>query len=121
MTSRSRRTGAPLSQQEFFILCVLADSHKHGYAVGKQVEELTEGTIVFSAATLYQNLNQLERAGLVSLDEDLFSLEGGAVVAPGKARKTYTITPSGAAALEAQLRLYQRAANLVRRRHSCTT
>jgi DNA-binding PadR family transcriptional regulator len=106
MSTKSRKSGAPLSQQEFFILASLSEAPKHGYAIARQVKELSEGKVDFSAATLYQNLKKLEEAGLIAL-------VGDREVSPGKVRKVYKANASGVLALEAQMRLFRRAASIV--------
>jgi len=98
----SRRTGFPLSQQEFLILASLAAGPKHGYAIAKDVLELTDGKVKFSAATLYENLSEL-------LDKGFIERAGDKEVEPGERRKTYRITAEGATVLNEQLGILQKA------------
>jgi DNA-binding PadR family transcriptional regulator len=103
---RTRNSGAPLSQPEFVILSSLFESSKHGYAISKHVKEITNGGVSLSAATLYENLNKLLEAGYVRRDEET-------EVAPGKRRKTYSITAPGIRELKKHLAIFQSAARLI--------
>lgn len=43
----------PLSEATFLILLSLMDSPRHGYAILKEVEKLSDGRVVLSTGTLY--------------------------------------------------------------------
>jgi DNA-binding PadR family transcriptional regulator len=106
LKGKPRNSGARLSQVEFFILSSLFESSKHGYAISKQVKEITNGRVSLRAATLYENLNKLLEAGYVQRDEER-------EVAAGKRRKTYSITAPGISVLNEQLAIFQSAARLI--------
>ena len=83
-----------VSQQAFLILLSLAAGRKHGYAILKDVEAMSGGTLVMSTSTLYGALGRLERDGLVGhvpVEQE---------VAPGLPRKVYELTPGGLALLQ---------------------
>ncbi len=90
-------TDLPLTETAFFILLSLATSDKHGYAIAKDVEMLSDGRVVLSTSTLYTALKRLladgwiERAG-----EDPEPDESG------RPRKTYVLTSLGRRILEAE-------------------
>ena len=49
----------PLTGAEFQVLVSLADSEKHGYAIGKEVARRTDGRVTLRAATLYTVIKRL--------------------------------------------------------------
>jgi DNA-binding PadR family transcriptional regulator len=55
----------PLSPRVFQILMSLADVPRHGYAVIRDVEERTGGTIRLTASTLYDALARLDQQGWI--------------------------------------------------------
>ena len=88
---------APLSEASFFILLSLASGPKHGYAVLKDAEVLSEGRITLSVSTLYTSLGRLQEQGLIERldveDEE---------PTPGLPRKVYRLSRQGRVALEAE-------------------
>ncbi len=98
-----------VSQQVFLILLSLAAGRKHGYAILKDVEALSEGTLVKSTSTLYGALGRLEREGVVGhvpIEQE---------VAPGLPRKVYELTPAGLALLQDEAARLRRMAALANR------
>jgi DNA-binding PadR family transcriptional regulator len=91
----------PLRQPTFLILLSLAQAQKHGYAILKDVEELSRGTLRLSTGTLYEALARL-------LDQDLIERlcddQPGSDAAghPGKPRKAYLLTQRGRRLLESE-------------------
>jgi DNA-binding PadR family transcriptional regulator len=55
----------PLTPPAFHVLVALADGDKHGYAIMKEVSELTEGSVELSAGTLYGIVKRLLADGLI--------------------------------------------------------
>ncbi len=55
----------PLREPTLFILLTLSKERKHGYAILKDVEALSEGRIVLSTGTLYGALARLLEQGLI--------------------------------------------------------
>ncbi len=76
--------------------------------MAKDVAELTDGKVEFSAATLYENLSRMLDSGLVERYKDV-------EVEPGERRKTYRITGEGAKVLSEYVKLVGRVANRVPR------
>jgi DNA-binding PadR family transcriptional regulator len=94
---------SPLSEQAFFILLSLAPGRKHGYAILKDVEELSGGAIVLSTSTLYGALSRMREQELivrVSIDE-------AANPRPGLPRKFYELSDTGRRLLEAETQRLQ--------------
>ncbi|WNS44557.1 PadR family transcriptional regulator [Paenibacillus sp. MMS20-IR301] len=80
-----------LSDSAYYILLALL-TPKHGYAIMKYIEELTEGEVKMGPATLYTLIKKLQKAGSILLNED-----------EDDRRKTYQITASGTALVEAEI------------------
>src|SRR5512145_2650258 len=61
---------SPLTEATFFILLSLSPAPKHGYAIMKEVKELSGGRIVFSTGTLYGALRRLLEQGWIKRTTD---------------------------------------------------
>ena len=109
MRNRSRPSIESISEPVFFILLSLAGGRKHGYAILKDIERLSQSAVLLSTSTLYGALGRLEEQGIV--ERVPASLEP----APGLPRKVYALTPQGLALLQAETLRYQRLADLARR------
>src|SRR5215217_5668706 len=55
----------PLTPAMFYVLVALADGQTHGYAILKDVEQLTSGSVRLSTGTLYGIIKRLLCEGLV--------------------------------------------------------
>lgn len=55
----------PLTPAMFYVLVALADGASHGYAMLKEVEQLTAGEVRLSTGTLYGIIKRLLSDGLV--------------------------------------------------------
>ena len=53
----------------FHVLVALADGQTHGYAIMKDVEQLTNGSVRLSTGTLYGIIKRLLADGLITHDE----------------------------------------------------
>jgi DNA-binding PadR family transcriptional regulator len=87
----------PLREPTFFILLSLANSQKHGYAILKDVEQLSNSRIVLSNGTLYGALTRLLDQGLIeriSVDEPPES---------ERPRKAYCLSQAGRDVLNAEI------------------
>lgn len=97
----------PLREPTFFILLSLADGNKHGYAILKDVETLSNGRVRLSTSTLYEALARLLDQGLVAR----VTAAGNGDAAdshPGRPRKLYQLTLNGEGVLDAELARLQR-------------
>jgi len=76
------------------VLGILAEGESYGYAIIKQVKELSDGRIEWTDGLLYPLLHRLERLGYV---ESTWRASAGE-----RRRKYYRITDRGKAELAAQ-------------------
>jgi DNA-binding PadR family transcriptional regulator len=56
----------PLTTAVFHILLALADGEKHGYAIMREVETSTNGSVSMGPGTLYGAIKRLLKGGLIS-------------------------------------------------------
>lgn len=56
----------PLTTAVFHILLALADSEKHGYAIMREVEKTTGGSMTMGPGTLYGAIKRLLKTGLIA-------------------------------------------------------
>src|SRR5258708_22681764 len=85
--------GTPMDQEgkkgsaELLILSLLEDHPRHGYDIGKLIEQRSGGTLSFHIASLYPLLYRLENRGLIV---------GRWVEKPNQRRRRYyRLTPQG--------------------------
>ena len=109
MNSRGHSSVEPISEPVFYILLSLNAGRKHGYAILKDVERLSQAALLLSTSTLYGALGRLEEQGHVE------RVPAGGDPAPGLPRKVYAITPKGRDLLNAEAVRVQRLAELARR------
>jgi DNA-binding PadR family transcriptional regulator len=55
----------PLTPALFHVVLSLADGEKHGYAILKEVEQRTSGSVVLSTGTLYGIIKRLLADGMI--------------------------------------------------------
>ena len=79
---------------ELLILSLVESRARHGYEIGKLIEQRSDGAITFSAAALYPLLYRLEKRGW---------LQGRWIERPGeRRRRCYRLTPAGRRVLAEQ-------------------
>src|SRR5918998_687723 len=88
------------------VLGILADGESYGYAILKQVDELSGGELEWTDGLLYPLLHRLERQGLV---ESAWESSPG-----GRRRKYYRITNQGRAELAEQRRQWSAVVDALR-------
>jgi DNA-binding PadR family transcriptional regulator len=86
----------PLTEATFFILLSLSPGPKHGYAIMKDVQALSDSRVMLSTGTLYGALKRLLEQGWVKRVNDPES-NGTA-----RERKAYTLTKEGRRVLIAE-------------------
>ena len=109
--SRSKEfESLPLRQPTFFILLSLVPGKKHGYAILKDIEEVSRGKVRLSTGTLYEALARLLEQGLIErIDETASNGEepDASQNHPGRPRKSYRLTRLGRRVLEAETKRLQ--------------
>lgn len=94
-----------MTEQALFILASLAQGELHGYAIARDVEQLSDGGVALTAGTLYGALNRLTDQGLIEPTEER--------EVQGRRRRYYRLTAPGHTALTTEVeRLRTTAANL---------
>ena len=90
----------PLREPTFYILLSLSEGQKHGYAILKDVTEISGGKVSLGTGTLYEALARL-------LDQALIERVDAAAADttnshPGRPRKAYRLTPRGGQVVRAE-------------------
>jgi DNA-binding PadR family transcriptional regulator len=65
MVDRDPNAFLPLTPALFHVLLSLADAQKHGYAILKEVEQRTGGSVCLSTGTLYGIIKRLLADGMI--------------------------------------------------------
>jgi DNA-binding PadR family transcriptional regulator len=95
-------TQLPLREPTFYILLSLAPGAKHGYAILKEVETMSEGRITLSTGTLYGAIKRL-------LDDDWIKRVNDPLPNyTDRARKAYALTEKGRRALMGEVERLQK-------------
>lgn len=87
----------PLTEATYFILLSLAPGPNHGYAIMKDVQQLSHDRVVLSTGTLYGALKRLLDAGWIS------RAGNESVPENGRDRKSYRLTELGDVVLQSEL------------------
>lgn len=103
------RDNLPLSEAVFFILLSLLPGPKHGYAIMKDVEILSDSRVNLSTGTLYGALKRLLEGGWVRRVDD-------GEDETGRERKAYALTQLGRGILEAETARMQELVAITQRR-----
>jgi DNA-binding PadR family transcriptional regulator len=97
MMNADLRSQLPLTETTLLILLSLAPGPNHGYAIMKDVTDLSEGRVKLSTGTLYGAL-----ARLLELDW-IERVERADADETGRPRKDYILTESGQRVLNMEL------------------
>jgi DNA-binding PadR family transcriptional regulator len=87
----------PITETTYFILLSLAPGPIHGYAIMKDVQQLSQGRVLLSTGTLYGALKRLLELGWIERVDDPGAGENG------RERKAYRLTQIGQAALDSEI------------------
>jgi PadR family transcriptional regulator, regulatory protein PadR len=99
------RKNVPMREPTYFVLASLIDGPLHGYAIIKRTGELSAGRVRLATGTLYTALDRLTAEGHVT--------QVGEEVVNGRTRRSYALTPTGTAALQAEAQRMAAAARVV--------
>ena len=99
----------PLREPTLFILLTLSKGRKHGYAILKDVEALSEGRVTLSTGTLYGALARLLEQGVIRKStDDSGGDSSGSKSKSGSAdirvRKYYELTQFGRRVLAVEIK-----------------
>ena len=94
-----------MREPTYFILAALQDEPLHGYAIITRAGELSQGRVRLATGTLYAALERLTGEGYVR--------SGREEIVNGRARRYYTLTTDGRAALRAEAAAMAAAARIV--------
>jgi PadR family transcriptional regulator PadR len=94
-----------MREPTYYVLASLLDGPLHGYAIIKRTRELSGDRVRLATGTLYTALDRLAAEGYVRLASE--------EVVNGRARRSYGLTDSGAAALRAEAVRMAEAAQIV--------
>lgn len=97
----------PLSEAVTLILLSLADQPRHGYAMLKDIEALSDGRVVMSTGTLYTAIRRLLDEGWIDRYEEAEA---------SRERIAYRLTPEGKRRLQAEASRMKRLAQLTGQR-----
>lgn len=109
-TSQSPHVDLPLTEPTLFILLSLAPGPRHGYAIMKDVQALSESRVVLSTGTLYGALKRLLEQGWISRIDDPAAND------TARERKAYTLTEQGRRTLGVELARLQKLVKVARLR-----
>src|SRR5262249_10311997 len=108
MTKRHPESLLPLTPAMFHVLVALADGEIHGYAIMKDVEELTGGAVRLSTGTLYGIIKRLLSDGLIR--------ESSAPSQDDERRRPYALTAFGRDVARAEAARLEHTLALARRK-----
>ena len=89
----------PLTPAVFHILLALADGANHGYAIMREVDDLTAGRMRLGPGTLYRSIQRMLLDGLI-----VELTEQTGVEVEDERRRRYQLTPLGEAVARAEAR-----------------
>jgi DNA-binding PadR family transcriptional regulator len=84
-----------MREPTFWILTALAEGRRHGYALLRETDVLSEGRIKLKIPTLYAALDRLTKDGSVLVD--------GEEIVDGRARRYFRLSSEGAKRLELEV------------------
>ena len=96
----------PLTETTFFIILSLAPGPKHGYAIMKEVEALSDGRVQLSTGTLYGALKRMLEGDWIERVENTEPDNSS------RGRKAYRLTKLGRRILEAEMARLRQLVNL---------
>jgi DNA-binding PadR family transcriptional regulator len=91
----------PLTEATYFIMLSLSHEPRHGYAIMKDVQTLSEDRVILSTGTLYGVLKRLLKQGWIERVEEEPDKNG--VEDSGRIRKAYALTSLGRRVLETEI------------------
>ena len=109
MTNRNPLDLLPLPVAQLHILLALSTGDKHGYAIMREVEVLTEGAVTMGPGTLYGTVKKMLKAELVEESAERPDPE-----MDDQRRRYYRITGLGRHVLDAEISRMEQLARIAR-------
>ena len=111
MPNQDPQSQLPLSPAVLHILLAVADEAqgKHGYAIAREIEEVSEGHVRMGAGTLYGSIQRM-------LDASLIEERRSRTTDEGERRRYYKITAFGRRVLSLELRRLSEVVAIARRK-----
>ena len=100
----------PLHEPTFLILLSLSTGPRHGYAILKEAESLSEGRVKMSTGTLYGAIERLLEQGWIRRVDDPLPNE------TNRERKAYELTELGHKVLSAEIARLQKLVSIAQSR-----
>ena len=88
----------PLPTAQLNVMLALTTGDKHGYAIMREVEDFTEGTVTMGPGTLYGAIKQMLKVGLIKESDERPDPE-----LDDERRRYYRLTGLGERVLKAEL------------------
>ena len=114
--SRDPRSLLPLTPLAFHVMLALADEHRHGYGIIREVESRTDGLIRLRSGTLYTLLQRLLTEELIVESKDRPEPEDD-----DERRRYYAVTGLGRRVLAAETRRLEAAISEAKRKNVLRT
>ena len=113
MTNRSPSELLPLPVAQLHILLALATGDKHGYAIMREVEVLTQGEVTMGPGTLYGAVKKMLKAGMIEESDERPDPE-----LDDERRRYYRLTGLGGRVLDAEVSRMEQIARTARARQA---
>jgi DNA-binding PadR family transcriptional regulator len=101
----------PLTPAVLHIMLVLAEGEKHGYAIMREVAEISDGALRLGPGTLYRSIKRMLEDGLIEELDERPDPE-----LDDERRRYYRLTPFGGLALGAETARLSQLLNIARQR-----
>ena len=102
----------PLTESTFLIMLSISSEPRHGYAIIKEVESMSDGRVMLSTGTLYGAIKRLLQSHWIErVDES-----EEAKVQSKRFRKAYRLSPKGQKILKAELARMRSLVSLAKQR-----
>jgi PadR family transcriptional regulator PadR len=101
----SRPSGLIQGTLDLLILKTISIEPKHGWAIAKRIEQVSENALQVSQGALYPALHRLEQQGWISAK--------WRITETGREAKFYQLTRAGAVQLEKELAEWHRLSNAI--------
>lgn len=88
----------PLSRSQLYLLLAIQEGERHGYAVKKRVEELSDGVVKMGPGTLYAAIQRAGEQGLIRESDERPPKDEDQ-----RQRRYYALTTLGREALAAEV------------------